>query len=103
MPRILRRDAEKLLANVPEEHAFRSCDGTRLLNMNQLGEALNTMTDETFTHHSSEEKKDFGNWVRDVIGGPEAGDGLGQVTDWFRLRREVDNTRTKSPFIWRKL
>jgi hypothetical protein len=26
------------------------------------------MTYETFTYHSNEEKKDFGNWVRDVIG-----------------------------------
>jgi len=68
MPRILRRDAEKILANVPEEHVFRCRDGATLVNVNRRGEALNTVTDETFTHHSNEKRKDFGNWVRDVLG-----------------------------------
>jgi len=26
------------------------------------------MSDETFNHHANEGRKDFGNWVRDVIG-----------------------------------
>jgi len=68
MPRILRQDAERLLAKVPEEHVFRCCDGRVLRDMKELGEALTSMTDETFAYHSNEEKKDFSNWVRDVMG-----------------------------------
>jgi hypothetical protein len=36
--------------------------------MKELAEALATMTDETFVYHSNAEKKDFSNWVRDIIG-----------------------------------
>lgn len=68
MPRILRQDAEKLLANVPEQYVFWCCDGRVLRNMKELEEALANMTDETFAYHSNEEKKDFSNWVKDVIG-----------------------------------
>jgi hypothetical protein len=67
MPRILKQDAERLLANVPEQHVFWCCDGRVLRNMKELGEALANMTDETFAYHSNEEKKDFSNWVRDII------------------------------------
>jgi hypothetical protein len=35
--------------------------------MKELGEALTSMADETFAYHSNEEKKDFSNWVRDII------------------------------------
>jgi len=67
MRRILRQDAERLLANVPEEYVFWCCDGQVLKNMKELGEALTSMADETFAYHSNEERKDFSNWVRDII------------------------------------
>jgi len=67
MRRILRQDAERLLANVPEEYVFWCCDGQVLKNMKELGEDLTSMADETFAYHSNEEKKDFSNWVRDII------------------------------------
>ena len=68
MPRILRLDAERLLARVPEAYVFWCCDGRILRDTRELGEALETMTDETFAYHSNEQKKDFSNWVRDIIG-----------------------------------
>lgn len=68
MAKISRQDAKKLLANVPEEYVFRSYDGSMLRNMRDLAQSLASMTDETFTYHSNEEKKDFSNWVRDIIG-----------------------------------
>ena len=67
MPRILRQDAERLLANVPEEYVFRCCDSRILRNMKELGETFASMTGETFAHHSNEERNDFSNWVRDII------------------------------------
>lgn len=68
MPRILRQDAERLLARVPEEYVFWCCDGRIVRDMKELRQALDTMTDEAFAYHSNEEKRDFSNWVRDVIG-----------------------------------
>ena len=61
------QEAQKFLDDVPQEYVFWCCDGRILRNMRDLGEALNTMTDETFAYHSNTEKKDFSNWVRDVI------------------------------------
>ena len=66
--RILRKDAERFLAKVPEPFAFWSHDGRVLHDMTELADALNNMTDETFAYHSNDYKKDFSNWVRDIIG-----------------------------------
>ena len=84
MPRILRQDAERLLANVPEEYVFRCCDGSIIRNMKGLGEAFTTMTNEAFAYHSNEQKKDFSNWVGDVIGDQKL------ASD---LRRSLDRTQ----------
>jgi hypothetical protein len=35
--------------------------------MKELGDALNTMADETYAFHAKTEKNDFANWVRDII------------------------------------
>ena len=73
MTRMLRPNAEKLLAPVPEGHAFWCCDGRVLRDMTELGKAFDTMTDEAFAYHSKGEKKDFSNWVRNIIGDEELG------------------------------
>ena len=67
MTRILRQDAERLLASVPEEYVFRCCDGCILRNMKELEEVFASMADETFAFHSNGDKNDFSNWVRDII------------------------------------
>lgn len=66
--RIQKSEAEKFLANVPEQYVFWCNDGRVLRDMKELGEALTSMADETFAYHSNEAKKDFSNWVRDIIG-----------------------------------
>ncbi len=68
MPEMSKKTAKKLLADVPQEHAFRFHDGRILGNMGDLGEALKTMEKDTFASHASAQKNDFSNWVRDVIG-----------------------------------
>lgn len=68
MTKILKKDARKLLAKVPQEQAFWCCDGRALRNVRELEQALANMADETFAYHSNGEKTDFGNWVQDVIG-----------------------------------
>jgi len=68
MSGIVKLDAAKLLARVPEEYVFWCQDGHVLRDINELGEALASMSDETFAFHSNAEKNDFANWVRDIIG-----------------------------------
>ena len=63
----LKQEANRFLADVPEEYIFRCCDGQILQSMKQLGSALSSMTDETYAFHANTEKNDFTNWVRDII------------------------------------
>lgn len=78
MAKILKKDAKKLLAKVPQEHAFWCCDGRILSNIRELQQALTSMTDETFTYHSNGEKTDFGSWVKDIIGDEKLAKDLGK-------------------------
>ena len=66
--KLLKKDAQRFLAKVPEPFVFWSNDGRVLHDMTELADALNSMSDETFAYHSNDYKKDFANWVRDVIG-----------------------------------
>ena len=67
MARILKEDAGRLMANVPEEYVFRCHDGGILRSIQELGEAIGSMTDETYTFHANTDNNDFSNWVRDII------------------------------------
>jgi len=67
MAETLKQEAKRLLVDVPEEYVFRCCDGQILRNMKELGDALNTMTYETYLFHANKEKNDFANWARDII------------------------------------
>ena len=60
--------AETMLGDVPVEKSFWCHDGRYLKNLDELKDALEQMTDEVFLYHSNEEKTDFSNWVKDVIG-----------------------------------
>ena len=87
--KMTRRDAQKLLANVPEEYVFWSCDGRILRNMKELGEALNSMTQETYAYHSNTEKNDFSNWVRDIIGDKKLAEDLLRLQDRVAAAKAV--------------
>jgi Family of unknown function (DUF5752) len=85
----LKSDAHKFLTIVSEEYVFRCHDGRVLKNMKELREALAVMTDETFAYHSSSEKKDFSNWVRDIIGDEELAKELENALDRNQAARIV--------------
>ncbi len=85
----IKYDAQKFLTIVPEEYVFRCHDGRVLKDMKELGEALATMADETFAYHSNSEKKDFSNWVRNVIGDERLAKDLGNAPDRVQAARIV--------------
>jgi len=85
----LKYDAQKFLSKVPEERVFWCHDGRMLRDVKELGEALATMTDETFAYHSNSEKKDFSNWVRDVVGDEKLAKDLENARDRIQAARIV--------------
>ena len=87
----LKQEAEKFLARVPEEKVFWCHDGRILRDIKELGEALASMTDETFAYHSNAEKKDFSNWVGDVIGDTNLAKELENLTDRNQAANIVSN------------
>jgi hypothetical protein len=68
MVRVTKSMARKILADVPDEKRFWLADGRYLKNLEELEAALVQMSPETFRAHSNEEKTDFSNWVKDVMG-----------------------------------
>ena len=85
----LKEEAKKFLANVPEEYVFRCSDGRILKNMQELKDALAGMTEDTFVYHSNAEKKDFSNWVRDIIGDEKLAKDLEKAANRAQAARQV--------------
>lgn len=71
---------EKMLAKVPAEYVFWCHDGSVFADLNELARGLKSMSDETFAYHSNTEKRDFSNWVRDVIGDGQLADDLARAS-----------------------
>jgi hypothetical protein len=65
--KVTKQDAEKLLADVPENQSFWCCDGRIFRNMRALMVGLASMSADTFAYHLNAEKNDFSKWVYDVI------------------------------------
>jgi hypothetical protein len=68
MVKMTRSVAEAMLGDIPEEKRFWCHDGRYLKNLDELKDALEQMTADTFSYHSNETKTDFSNWVKDVVG-----------------------------------
>ena len=58
---------KKILGEAPIEHHFVVADGRKLKNILELADALETMSEEIFRHHSNDLKNDFSSWVKDVF------------------------------------
>ena len=82
-----KQEAQKFLADVPQEYVFWCHDGQILRNMKELGDALSAMMDETYGYHWNTEKKDFSNWVRDTIGD-------------VKLAKDLEEATTRSSAAW---
>jgi hypothetical protein len=66
--KISKEEANRRLGDVTDEKRFWCQDGKVVKNLKELQEALNGMSDETFRYHSREDRNDFSNWTRDVVG-----------------------------------
>jgi len=89
MAETLKEQAKRLLADVPEEYVFWCHDGGILRSMKELGDALNSMTDETYAFHANAEKNDFTNWVRDIIKDGRLARDLQKATDRAQAAKQA--------------
>lgn len=81
--------AQRLLADVPEDRVFWLHDGGVLRNLKEMGQSLSSMSDETFMYHHNTERMDFVNWVRDVIGDDKLARELARPTNRMQASRTV--------------
>jgi len=51
----------------PKSHAFIFSDGTSIINLYQLKQALTSLPDEVVYHHLGENHSDIANWVDHVV------------------------------------
>lgn len=80
-------DAERaaaILADVPYGKSFQLSDGRTLKNLYELHEAASDMSNETFTHHTSQ-KNDFSSWVRYV----HKDEGLAKRLEEAKTKEEI--------------
>jgi len=63
-----KEDAQRVLRSVPDVKRFHCHDGEILNNIYELKAALGKMNGAAYRHHVTEEKNDFGRWVREVLG-----------------------------------
>lgn len=68
IPRLNKKQANKILGDVPHDKVFWLNDGRSLKNLNELSKALNKMDMGLYKYHVNKDKNDFMNWIRHVIG-----------------------------------
>lgn len=68
-----------LVQNVPEEHSFVLKDGSKINNLMELAEKFETMEEEVYSHHVTEDNNDFANWIRDVMGKNELAENVSKA------------------------
>ena len=73
---VTKDEARKYLSDAPPEQCFWVNNGPILKNMEELANALPELNDDVFHHHVNNEKNDFSNRVKDVIGDEKLADDL---------------------------
>ena len=89
MTRITKEIAGKMLGEVPNGKQFYCTDGRIVKSLPELELTLKEMSEGTFCYHSSETKRDFSNWVRDVIGDEKLSQDLQKSTSRIQAIKKV--------------
>jgi hypothetical protein len=91
MVETMKEEAQRLLLDVPGEKSFWVNGGQVLHNLEELGEALRTMSDENYIYHANGQKNDFITWVREVIGDEKLAGKLKVITTRAQMARAVSS------------
>lgn len=64
-------------------------NGPIVSNLKQLPDILNKMSEENFRHHVNNEKNDFSNWVRDVLGDAKLADEIKPIRNKIEMIKKI--------------
>jgi len=65
---VTKDEAKKYLGDCSPEQSFWVNNGPIVKNLDELSHALPELSDDLFSHHVNNDKNDFSNWIRDIIG-----------------------------------
>lgn len=69
----------QMIKDIKPEYYFLMIDGSAIKNLLELADALHAMSDDVFYYHVTNDRNDFGNWVRDVFCENELADELSKL------------------------
>ncbi len=84
------KDAEHILRDVKGQKAFQLHMGATIDSLKDLAEALDIMSEKTFSHHVSAKKNDFAAWVRSVLGDEDLADVIEKCKTKQSVLKKVD-------------
>jgi len=87
--RISKEEAQRRLADVPDEKHFWFRDGRSIRNLRELEGALVDISDDIYHHHSGEGRNDFSKWVREVVGDGTLANELNKAKSRTHARQAV--------------
>jgi hypothetical protein len=76
-----KKDAARVLGDVPANKAFFSHDGCTSRNLIEFESCLIHTTQEVFNYHVTPAKNDFCIWIRDVFGDHKLANDLARATN----------------------
>jgi len=76
-----KQDAARVLSDTSGDKCFFCHDGCVVKNLHQLSECLDHIREDSYRHHVTQQKNDFSNWVRDVLGDDKLANDLARCTN----------------------
>ena len=94
---VKKEDAVNYLRDLSPETSFWVNNSNVLKNLDELQNALETMTEETYRYHVNKEKNDFSKWVDEVIGDKKLAKDLQSARNRYsalvKVKRRVETLR----------
>lgn len=75
--------------DVADGHVFYCANGENFKNVVDLGNSMDSMDEDSFSHHVNEGKNDFASWVYDCVGDVELANALRQLDTLEDMKREL--------------
>jgi len=97
---VTKEEAKRYLNDCAPEQCFWVNNGPILKNVEELANVLPEMSNEAFQHHVSNERNDFSNWIKDVIGDQKLANDLlsskSRDSALKKVRNRVNSLRKKT-------
>ena len=65
---VTKEEAARYLCNAAPEHCFWVNNGPILKNVEELADALESISEDAYRYHANKDKNDFSKWIGEIIG-----------------------------------